>query len=185
MSYLFPASNPGPLNLVPYLLTSSWILTARDFSLYLPVVVILTPQNWQLRGCHLKDWKNLNSHPFETAAAAAAAKSLQSCPTPWDTIDGSPPGSPIPGILQERTLEWVAISFSNAWKWKVKVKLLSRVWLRDPMDYSLPGSSTHGCGKSTGVRLLVYYKQKLWHKRIIKIANYFNVYTEQIDTFIR
>ena len=57
------------------------------------------------------------------------AKSLQSCPTLCDPIDGSPPGSPIPGILQARTLEWVAISFSNAWKWKVKVKSLSRVWL--------------------------------------------------------
>jgi len=53
--------------------------------------------------------------------AAAAAKSLQSCPTLCDPIDGSPPGSPIPGILQARSLEWVAISFSNAWKWKVKV----------------------------------------------------------------
>ena len=59
----------------------------------------------------------------------AAAKSLQSCPTLCDPIDGSPPGSPIPGILQARTLEWVAISSSNAWKWKVKVKSLSRVWL--------------------------------------------------------
>ena len=58
-------------------------------------------------------------------AAAAAAESLQSCPTLCYPIDGSPPGSPIPGILQARTLEWVAISFSNAWKWKVKVKSLS------------------------------------------------------------
>ena len=62
-------------------------------------------------------------------AAAAAAKSLQSCPTLCDPIDGSPPGSPVPGILQASTLEWVAISFSNAWKWKVKVKSLSGVWL--------------------------------------------------------
>ena len=58
---------------------------------------------------------------------AVAAKSLQSCPTLCDLIDGSPPGSPIPGILQARTLEWVAISFSNVWKWKVKVKSLSHV----------------------------------------------------------
>ena len=58
-----------------------------------------------------------------------AAKSLQSCPTLCDPIDSSPPGSPVPGILQARTLEWIAISFSNAWKWKVKVKSLSRVWL--------------------------------------------------------
>ena len=62
-------------------------------------------------------------------AAAAAAKSLQSCPTLRNPIDGSPPGSPVPGILQARTLEWVAISFSDAWKWKVKGKLLSRVRL--------------------------------------------------------
>ena len=55
--------------------------------------------------------------------------SRQSCPTLCDPIDGSSPGSPIPGILQARTVEWVAISFSNAWKWKVKVKSLSRVWL--------------------------------------------------------
>ena len=54
------------------------------------------------------------------SAAAAAAKSLQSCPTRCDPIDGSPPGSPVPGILQARKLEWVAMSFSNAWKWKVK-----------------------------------------------------------------
>ena len=61
--------------------------------------------------------------------SSAAAKSLQSCPTLCDPIDGSPPGSTAPGILQARTLEWVAISFSNAWKWKVKEKLLSRVQL--------------------------------------------------------
>ena len=64
---------------------------------------------------------------IELESAAAAAKSLQSCPTLCDPIDGSPPGSPVPGILQARTLEWVAISFSNAWKWKVKVKSLSRI----------------------------------------------------------
>ena len=63
------------------------------------------------------------------AAAATAAKSLQSCPTLCEPIDGSPPGSPIPGILQARTLEWVAISFSNTWKWKVRGKSLSHVRL--------------------------------------------------------
>ena len=76
-------------------------------------------------------------------AATAAAKSLQSCPTLCDSTDGSPPGSTIPGILQARTLEWVAISFSSAWKWKVKVKSLSRVQLSDAMDCSPPGSSVH------------------------------------------
>ena len=78
------------------------------------------------------------------AAAAAAAASLQLCPTLCDPIDSSPPGSRIPGILQARTLEWVAISFSSGRKWKVKVKSLSCVWLCDPMDRSLPGSSVHG-----------------------------------------
>ena len=66
---------------------------------------------------------------FSLLSAAAAAKSLQSFLTLCDPIDASPPGSPVPGILQARTLEWVAISFSNAWKWKVKVKSFSRVWL--------------------------------------------------------
>ena len=66
---------------------------------------------------------------YLSPAAAAAAKSRQSCPTLCDPIDGSPPGSPVPGILQARTLEWVALSFTSAWKWKVKVKSLSRVRL--------------------------------------------------------
>ena len=74
-----------------------------------------------------RDDETAQIHPyFLTYSATAAAKSLQSCPTLCDPIDGSPPGSPVPGILQAITLEWVAISFSNAWKWKVKVKSLSR-----------------------------------------------------------
>ena len=76
-------------------------------------------------------------------AAAAAAKLLQSCPTLCDPKDDSPSGSTFPGIFQARTLEWVAISFSNVWKWKVKVKSLS-LRLSDPMECSLLGSSTHG-----------------------------------------
>ena len=76
--------------------------------------------------------------------AAAAAKSLQSCQTLCDPIDGSPPGSPVPGILQARTLEWVAISLCNAWKWKVKEVTQSCLTLSDPMDCSLPDSSVHG-----------------------------------------
>ena len=66
---------------------------------------------------------------FVMHAATAGAKSFQSCLTLCDPRDGSPSGSPIPGILQARTLEWVAISFSNAWKWKVKVKSLSHIRL--------------------------------------------------------
>ena len=81
--------------------------------------------SWCLWVCHLACWwVKMNIY-----WGSAAAKSLQLCPTLWDPKDSSPPGSPIPGILQARTLEWVAISFSNAWKWKVKVKSLSHVWL--------------------------------------------------------
>ena len=75
----------------------------------------------------------------------AAAKSLQLCPTLCDPIDVNPPGSPAPGILQARTLEWVAISFSNAWKWKSESEVAQLCpTLSDPMDCSPPGSSIHG-----------------------------------------
>ena len=75
-------------------------------------------------------------------ATAAAAKSLQSCPTLCDPIDGSPPGSSVPGILQARILEWVAISFSNACMHAKAIQLC--LTLCDPMDSSPPGSSVHG-----------------------------------------
>ena len=81
-----------------------------------------------------------------------SAKSLQSCPTLCDPIDGSPPGLPIPGILQARTLEWVAISFSNAWKWKVKVKSLSHVRL-----LATPWTAAHQAPPSMG-----FPRQEFW-----------------------
>ena len=84
--------------------------------------------------------------------AAAAAKSLQSCPNLCDPIDSSPPGSPVPGILQARTLEWVAISFSNAWKWKVKVKSLSRVQL-----LAIPWTAAYQAPPSMG-----FSRQEFW-----------------------
>ena len=77
----------------------------------------------------LLHYKQIIYHCTSWEVFTFTAKSLQSCPTLCDPIGGSPPGSPIPGILQARTLEWVAISLSDAWKWKVKVKLLSRVRL--------------------------------------------------------
>jgi len=89
---------------------------------------------------------------FTIWAAAAAAMSLQSCPTLCDPRDGSPPGSPVPGILQARTLECVAISFSNAWKWKVKVKSLSRVGL-----FSTPWTAAYQAPPSIG-----FSKQEYW-----------------------
>ena len=82
----------------------------------------------------------------------AAAKLLQSCPTLCDPIDGSPPGSPVPGILQTRTLEWVAISFSNAWKWIVKVKSLSHVWL-----FAAPWTAAYQAPPSMG-----FSRQEYW-----------------------
>ena len=85
-------------------------------------VIVFLPRS----KCLLISWLQSFS---AVALAAAPAKSLQSCPTLCGPIDSSLPGSPIPGILQARTLEWVAISFSSAWKWKVKAKSLSCVWL--------------------------------------------------------
>ena len=80
-----------------------------------------------------------------------------------DPIDGSPPGSPVPGILQARILEWVAISFSNAWKWKVKVKLLkSCLTPSDPMDCSLPGSFIHGIFQARVLEWVATAFSKAW-----------------------
>ena len=101
-----------------------------------------------------------------TSTAATAAKSLQSCPTLCDPIDGNPPGSPVPGILQARTLEWVAISFSNAWKWKVKVKVKSCPTPSDPMDCSLPGSSIHGICQARVLEWVAIEKAREFQKNI-------------------
>ena len=81
-----------------------------------------------------------------------AAKSFQLCPTLCDPIDGSPPGPSVPGILQARTLEWVAVSFSNAWKWKVKVKSLSQVQL-----FATPWTATYQALPSMGVSRQEYW----------------------------
>ena len=100
----------------------------------------------------LKSLKSLLQHHSSYAVATAAAKSLQSCPTLCDLIDSSPPGSPIPGIFQARTLEWVAIFFSSAWKWKVKVKSLSRVQL-----LATPWTVAHQAPPSMG-----FSRQEYW-----------------------
>ena len=98
--------------------------------------------------------------------AAAAAKSLHSCPTLCNPIDSGPPGSPIPGILRARTLEWV-ISFSNAWKWKVKVKSLVVFYPQRPhglqpsrllRPWDFPGKST-----GVGCPCLLWLKASAWH----------------------
>ena len=95
------------------------------------------------------------------SSVAAAAESLQSCPTLCDRIDGSPPGSPVPGTLQARTLEWVSISFSNAWKWKVKVKSLSRVRL-----FTTPWTVAHQALPSMG-----FSRQESWSGVLLPSPN--------------
>ena len=97
-------------------------------------------------------WKGWGGHGGLCRITAAAAKSLQSCPTLCDPIDGSPPDFPAPGILQARTLEWVAISFSNAWKWKVKVRSLSYIWL-----LATPWTAAHQAPPSMGVSRQEYW----------------------------
>ena len=91
-------------------------------------------------------------YTWPRTAATATAKSLQSCLTLCDPIDASPPGSAVPGILQARTLEWVAVSFSNAWKWKVKGKLLSCVQLS-----ATPWTAAHQAPPSMG-----FSRQEYW-----------------------
>ena len=90
--------------------------------------------------------------PAFTSIHAATAKSLQLCLTLCDPIDSSPPSSPVPGVLQARTLEWVATSFSNAWKWKVKGKSLNRVRL-----FATPWATAYQAPLSMG-----FYRQEYW-----------------------
>ena len=111
-------------------------------------------------------------------AAAAAAKSLQSCPT----LQPQRQGSPVPGVLQARTLEWVAISFSKAWKWKVKVKSLSHVWL-----YATPWTAAYQAPPSIGFSRQEYWSgvplpslHFIWNR---EIKNFWNF--EVIDTYLK
>ena len=112
--------------------------------------------------------QNENQGALIKESAAAAAKSLQLCPNLCDPTDGIPPGSPFPGILQARTLAWVSTSFSNAWKWKMKVKSLSHVRLSDPVDCSPPGSSIHGIFQ---VRALEWGAIAFSHKGVYCLVN--------------
>ena len=108
---------------------------------FLPLILVLVWWDYQT---HRFAFQRLLSYMHSLPTSAAAA-SLQSCPTLRDPRDGSPPGSPTPGILQARTLEWVAISFSNARKWKVKVKSISRVQL-----FETPWTVAHQAPPSMG-----------------------------------
>ena len=129
---------------------TQWIFSEK-------AVGVLVKQSTILEGLIIMRTKSIINNfvgliNYSNNSAAAAAKSLQSCPTLCDPIDGGPPGSPIPGILQARTLEWVAISFSNAWKGKVKVKLLSRVRL-----FMTPWSAAYQAPLSMG-----FSRQEHW-----------------------
>ena len=128
-----PSSWSGPLLALWPL--RRWLICSYDSTInqcsnmYQINIIHLDPSSWPTMSTFftvvLPGWSTGTSD----TVSAAAAKSLQSCPTLCDPIDGNPPGSPIPGILQARTLEWVAISFPNAWKWKVKMKSLSHIQL--------------------------------------------------------
>ena len=107
---------------------------------------------WRQELIHIWSLVSITINIIWHYAAAATAKSLQSCPTLCDPITGSPPGSSILGILQAKTLEWGAISFSNAWKWKVKVKSLSRVRL-----FVTPRTAAHQAPPSMG-----FSRQEFW-----------------------
>ena len=96
--------------------------------------------------------KVTDAFEISSSTTPAAAKSLQSCLTLCDPLDSSPPGSAFPGILQARTLEWVAISFSNAWKWKVKVKSLSHVQF-----FATPWTAAHQAPPS-----MAFSRQEYW-----------------------
>ena len=127
----------------------------------------------QIQGKLRKEIQSIKSFRAQTISHTAA-KLLQSCPTLCNPIDGSPPGSPIPGILQARTLEWVAISFSNVWKWKVKVKSLSRVWL-----LANPWTAAHQAPPSMGFSRQEYWSGvlcglKFYFCFLLILANYLN-----------
>ena len=124
---------------IPFLLLTLWVFISSFSSCFRCRV--------RLFDFSLVSWGSLYC-----CAAAAAAKSLQSCPTLCDPIDGRPPGSAVPRILQARTLEWVAISFCNAWKWKVKVESLSRVWL-----FTTPWTAAYQAPLSMG-----FSRQEYW-----------------------
>ena len=145
-------SNFPFLNFSPFWPCLGWNVTSSELSLTLYAV---------FQPCHfpsqnpcltIMGTQYISVELFKIFIPAAAAKSLQLCPTLCDPIDGSPPGCPVPGILQARTLEWVAISFSNAWKWKVKVKSLSRVRL-----LSTPWTAAHQAPPSMG-----FSRQEYW-----------------------
>ena len=140
------------MHLVSNLTVLSWEIRLSSFSLRVCLFVNLDGWDDNIYRRLVKLNEIMIAKSLVKYAAAAAAKSRQSCPTLCDPIDGSPPCSAVPGILQARILEWVAIAFSNAWKWKVKVKSLSRVRL-----LATPWIAAHQAPPSMG-----FSKQEYW-----------------------
>ena len=141
----FPCSSPGDLphpRIKPMSQAGGFFTTNATWE-----ALITSTSSFQM--LETGRWKKFKAR---RCLATATAKSLQSCPTLCDPIDSSPPGSPVPGILQARTLEWVAISFSNAGKWKVKVKSFSRVWL-----FTTPWTTAYQAPPSMG-----FSRQEYW-----------------------
>ena len=113
---------------VIFYISNTKLVSIMTYTIPLNIFKINELEKLSIKPCYLWNWL-ISKLAHKGLFTATAAKSLQSCPTLCNPIDSSPPGFPVPGILQARTVEWVAISFSNAWKWKMKVKLLSRVRL--------------------------------------------------------
>ena len=133
---------------------ANWVRIILSSIVYLKTVIYITvAENSCLHDSEISGYavKFCEQH-IVVPVCLAAAKSLQSCPALCNPIGGSPPGSPVPGILQARTLEWVAVSFSNAWKWKVKVKSLSRVRL-----FATPWTAAYQAPPSVG-----FSRQEYW-----------------------
>ena len=136
------ASSTGRASCSPF-----WAVLTTNESTYSMEIQKVTTEGNKIQAPSLVSYRPVAMCEPALSTTAAAAKSLQSCPTLCDPIDGSPPGSSTHGIFQASVLEWVAISFSNAWKWKVKSESeVSQLCptLSDPMDCSPPGSSTRG-----------------------------------------
>ena len=131
----------------------------------LPSFPLWIDQTWWKR--IISRWLTHYKEANACIPATATAKSLQSCPTLYDPIDGSPPGFPVPGILQARTLECVAISFSSAWKWKVKGKSLSRVRL-----LVTPWTAAYQAPPSMG-----FSRQKYWRAVPLPSPAFFLLYS--------
>ena len=130
---------------------NQWICSIKNLCSSLVIAIkrsIKGANLWHLVASHI--WWTESSKDIKNTLCCA--KSLQSCPTLCDPIDGRPPGFPVPGILQARTLEWVAIAFSNAWKWKVKGKSLSHVRL-----FATPWTAAYQAPPSMG-----FSRQEYW-----------------------